>query len=351
MSIKGQWLLNFWYKPQLVAYLFYPFHLLMYLLVSIRNSLYKLSILKSSKVSVPVIVVGNISVGGTGKSPLVIHLAAELSAQGYQVGVLSRGYGGHSNTYPCDVLTSCKSSVVGDEPLMIKQRLTNISVVVDPNRVRGAEHLIKNHHCDLIICDDGLQHYALQRDIELVVVDGQRNLGNRLLMPFGPLREPMGRLCKVDAVVINNPTAASVLPIDASLVFAMKLLPASFVSLEQPEDSSIKEISIDEMRIKSEADEMDIHAVAAIGNPERFFNSLDELGFKTINHSFSDHHQFQPEDFQNMQGLIIMTEKDAVKCQSFASKTMWYMKVDAVVKQSIVEHCQKKLTDILQAQR
>ena len=258
----------------------------------------------------------------------------------------------HSEKYPYDVMTSSKPSVVGDESLMIKQRLNDIAVVVDPNRVRGAQHLIEHHQCDLIICDDGLQHYALQRDIELVVVDGERNLGNRLLMPFGPLREPITRLKTVDAVIINNPTTASVLPIDASGVFAMTFECSSFVSLKQSNDltiknKSIKVESINELLKQCEEEDADVHAVAAIGNPQRFFNSLNSLGFKTINHSFADHHQFHQEDFSKMRGTIIMTEKDAVKCQQFASDNMWYLKVDAVVKQSIVEYCQKRLTHIL----
>ena len=336
MAVKEKWLLKFWYRPQLIAYLLYPFHLLMYLLVSIRQLCYKRSLFKSTKVSVPVIVVGNITLGGTGKSPLVMHLAEGLSKLGYHVGILSRGYGGYSEHYPHEVLNTSTADIVGDEPLMIKQRLTDLTVVVDPNRVRGAQHLINQFQCDVIICDDGLQHYALERDIEFVVVDGQRNLGNRLLMPFGPLREPVSRLNAVEGVIINNPTTDSILPIDASLVFAMTLEPKEFVSL-----TGAKSLSIAELLKKAQGTA--IHGMAAIGNPERFFNTLSTLGFDVISHGYSDHHHFQEDDFNKMHGTIIMTEKDAVKCQQFATDDMWYLKAEASVKQSIVQHCHQLL--------
>ncbi|MFT5453277.1 MAG: tetraacyldisaccharide 4'-kinase, partial [Enterobacterales bacterium] len=183
-----QWLINFWYKPSNpVSYLLWPLHFILYLLVSLRKYLYVLGIFKTTKIAVPVIIVGNITVGGTGKSPLVIHLAESLSIAGFKVGVLSRGYGGNAKHYPLEVESTSSAVDVGDEPLMIKQRV-DVSVVVDPIRARGAEFLVEHCACDVILCDDGLQHYALQRDIEIVVIDGKRLLGNGLLMPLGPLR-------------------------------------------------------------------------------------------------------------------------------------------------------------------
>ncbi len=326
------WLQRFWYqKSHPLRYFFYPFHFILYLLVAVRRSLYKQCILSSHKANVPVIIVGNISVGGTGKSPVVIHLARQLSEAGYKVGILSRGYGGHSTQYPLIVESSSNTDAVGDEPLMIKLR-TNEIVVVDPVRSRGAEFLEKECHCNIIICDDGLQHYQLQRDMEIMVVDGNRKFGNGLLMPFGPLREPVSRASTVDAKVVNVNKGTYVDSFDKS--FSMTLSNVCFVSVKNN-----KKVEINDFPDFCKKYSDRICSVAGIGHPQRFFNQLDELGISSKNYTFDDHHKFVANDFLEMDGIVIMTEKDAVKCRNFATEAMWYLKVDADIKPSLSQHC------------
>jgi len=334
------WLLDFWYiRKHPLRYLFYPFHFLLLLLVKARQILYKIGLFQSHKISVPVIIVGNITVGGTGKSPLVIYLAEQLTLAGYKPGILSRGYGGNAGHYPLLVTSDSLPAVVGDEPVMLQQRNKAV-VVVDPQRARGANYLISEQGCDLIICDDGLQHYALQRDIEILVVDGQRNFGNGLLMPFGPLREPVSRAKDVDALVIN--TGSSLLHSELPEQFVMQLTSSCFVSLI--DDTKI--LDINDMLRQCNLDNAPIHAVAGIGNPFRFFEQLEKQGLSTVNHSFNDHHSYNVEDFNTMNGIIIMTEKDAVKCREFATDNMWYLKVNAEITPSIVQYCLSLLQNL-----
>ena len=279
--------------------------------------------LKAGKISVPVIIVGNITVGGTGKSPLVIHLYEQLKKAGYRIGILSRGYGAKANNYPASVEFSSNPAEVGDEPLMIKLR-TGATVVVDPIRARGAQFLVEKHDCDLIICDDGLQHYALERDIELVVIDGERKLGNRLLMPFGPLREPVSRMKQVDGIIINNNNST----LKAENSFAMNLISSQLICLNDKEKTFKVADFIKHCFDEETKQQCQINAIAAIGNPQRFFNHLTRSGFEISPHAFIDHHKFTTADFMDMEGIILMTEKDAVKCKDFATDNMWYLKVD-----------------------
>ena len=327
------WLVSNWYQPKTpLTYLFYPLHIILLLLVKSRKYFYNKGLLTSYKADVPVIIVGNITAGGTGKSPLVVHLARQMSEQGYRVGILSRGYGGKSASYPLEVEKQSSSLVVGDEPLMIKQRVDAV-VVVDPVRSRGAICLVENHNCDLIICDDGLQHYALQRDIEILVMDGERKFGNSLLMPFGPLREPASRVQEVDALVINNPVSIELEK--SPKQFSMTYENSRFISLI--DDDKIIEIA--DFISGFTNDNKQINVVAAIGNPQHFFKHLMALGINANNHEFDDHQQLLEDDFIDMKGLIIMTEKDAVKCRSFATDSMWYLKVDAEISPSISQYC------------
>ncbi|MCP3674732.1 MAG: tetraacyldisaccharide 4'-kinase [Gammaproteobacteria bacterium] len=326
------WLQRFWYqKSHPMRYFFYPFHLILYLLVAIRSLLYQKGIFSSHKANIPVIVVGNISVGGTGKSPVVISLAQQLSKAGYKIGILSRGYGGQSDKYPLNVEANSNARVVGDEPLMIKLR-TNEIVVVDPIRSRGAKFLENECHCNIIICDDGLQHYQLQRDIEILVVDGNRMFGNGLLMPFGPLREPLSRATSVDAKVININKDTSVE--NSGKSFRMTLSTACFVSVKGNKEMEVKDFL---GYCKLHTDQ--VYSVAGIGHPQRFFNQLDELGIYSKNFAFDDHHKYVENDFLEMNGIVLMTEKDAVKCRKFATDDMWYLKVDADITPSLSQHC------------
>jgi len=333
-------LVKFWYQDNHpLKYLFYPLHWLLVFVVRSRRYFYQQGLLNSQKIPVPVIVVGNITVGGTGKSPLVMHLAERLTMAEFRVGILSRGYGGKSLSYPLEVTNKSLSSEVGDEPLMIKLR-TDIDtvVVVDPRRCRGAQYLVDKYNCNLIICDDGLQHYALQRDIEILLIDGNRGFGNALLMPFGPLREPVSRAQQVDAVIVNG--ANKNLAIENTPPFAMSLKATYFVAL----NDSAKILEIAEFLNYCLENDEQLHAIAGIGNPQRFFDHLQELGLTTINHPFEDHYSFSVADLEALKGIAIMTEKDAVKCRLLATDKMWYLKVDADISPSISEYCLKLLT-------
>lgn len=312
-----RWLERQWYKnpSRLVVWLNYPLGYFFVALLSFRRFLYRIGILGSWRGPVPVIVVGNITVGGTGKTPLVIWLVKQLRASGYAPGIISRGYKGAARG-PKEVLDKDIASLVGDEPLLMA-RSTSCPVWIGKDRPAAARGLIKAHpECDVIISDDGLQHYALQRDFEIVVVDGARMYGNQFMLPFGPLREPLGRLNSVDAVVVNGSKLLK------AGEFQMRLSGDMFYSLTSPE----KTVQADYFYNKK------VHAVAGIGNPSRFFSYLRRLGLDVLEHRFPDHYQFQASDLQ-MPGadIILMTEKDAVKCLHFARDNVWVLPVEAEV--------------------
>ena len=297
-----------------MVWLNYPLGYLFVALLSFRRFLYRIGILGSWRGPVPVIVVGNITVGGTGKTPLVIWLVKQLRASGYAPGIISRGYKGAAKASK-EVLDS-DASVVGDEPLLMA-RLASCPVWVGKDRPAAAIGLIKAHpECDVIISDDGLQHYALQRDFEIVVVDGARMYGNQFMLPFGPLREPLSRLSSVDAVVLNGSESGK------ANEFSMRLAGDLFYLLSSPE----KTVQADYFYNKK------VHAVAGIGNPSRFFSYLRRLGLDVVEHRFPDHYQFQVSDLQ-MPGadIILMTEKDAVKCLHFTRDNVWVLPVEAQV--------------------
>jgi len=278
---------------------------------------------------VPLIVVGNITVGGVGKTPLVARLAQLLIAQGYRPGIISRGYGSQAPYYPFAVDASQSAKVCGDEPLMLARR-TGCPVVIAADRCAAARHLLANYDCNLLLSDDGLQHYALARDVEIAVVDGQRRLGNRLCLPAGPLREPVQRLTTVDFVVINGGEA---LPGVADSV-PMTLKPGDLVNL-----CTGQLLPAAGLVAQGEVD-----AVAGIGNPERFFSTLRSLGYHFRPHRFADHHAYRPQELSFNEELpVIMTEKDAVKCVAFAKQNYWYLKVDAHLPRSFDEALLAKL--------
>jgi tetraacyldisaccharide 4'-kinase len=281
---------------------------------------------KSVRVSVPVIVVGNISVGGTGKTPLVIWLAAALRAHGWNPGIVSRGYRG-SARMPQQALPDSDPHTVGDEAVLLARRC-NCRVWIGADRVAAGRALLQAHpDCNLLICDDGLQHYALGRDFELAVIDGARGFGNGMLLPAGPLREPRRRLDRVNAVVINGATlfARESLPYEVP-AFDMELAGSTFYNLLNPGDKAAPE------RFARER----VHAVAAIGNPQRFFEHLRDLGLSFAAHPFEDHHAFAAADLAFAgDDAVIMTEKDAVKCERFRSGNLWALQVDAVMEPAL----------------
>lgn len=303
-------LLESWRQPNLLTVLLWPLSLVYRLLFAIGAGLYRLRIFKRYKAPVPVLVVGNITVGGTGKSPLVIYLVELLRKVGYSPGVISRGYKSNAKTFPYSVKPDSPVNEAGDEPLMIVRR-TGVPLVIGPNRAASIQALLASHDIDIVISDDGLQHLALQRDIELCVVDESTQQNNFFLLPAGPYRESLGRLESVDFVIHHGGTEKG------------KLNMALKAGSPQPLD------------LDSVADfhaERGVHAVAGIGNPRRFFKTCRALGYEIVEHVFPDHHEYSVNDLKFESQLpVLMTEKDAVKCQKIAEAHHWYLPVDATL--------------------
>jgi tetraacyldisaccharide 4'-kinase len=295
----------------------YPLSLVFRIVVALRRFGFRASLIRSCRVRVPVIVVGNITVGGTGKTPLVIWLAGFLAREGFTPGIVSRGYGSWSDAAR-RVTRDSDASAVGDEPLLLAHR-TARPVWIGADRAAAAEALLRNDpDCDVVVSDDGLQHYALARDFEIAVIDGARGLGNRLMLPAGPLREAPSRLRSVDAVVVNGNDCPG---FTDSPSLAMKLEGREFHNLLNPGHT------VDAAHFHNRR----VHAVAGIGNPERFFDHLEALGLRFHAHAFPDHHPYTARDLAFPDAdAILMTEKDAVKCAAFAAETHWFLRVDAV---------------------
>jgi tetraacyldisaccharide 4'-kinase len=290
-------------------------------ITGLRRALYRAGILRSTRLTVPVIVIGNLSVGGTGKTPLTIALAEGLRERGYTPGVVSRGYGG-TQKLPLLLDASAEPSQVGDEPCLI--RTSGVPVAVGRNRPAAAKLLI-DAGCDIVIADDGLQHYALARDLEICVIDGVRRFGNGRLLPAGPLREPMSRLQKVDYRVCNG---GAVAPGD----IAMEL-----------HGGMARALVDDHVQPLADFAGQTVHAIAAIGNPARFFASLRAQGLQVIEHPFPDHHAFVPNDFPFDGKPVLMTEKDAVKCRTFAQAHWWSVPVRAVLPKAFFDDIDARL--------
>ncbi|HEB97741.1 MAG TPA: tetraacyldisaccharide 4'-kinase [Sedimenticola thiotaurini] len=293
----------------------------------LRRQAYAAGILRRQRLPVPVIVVGNISVGGVGKTPLVIWLVRHLRRQGWNPGVISRGYGGRAGDWPRPVGADSDPAAVGDEPVLIA-RAAGCPLWVGPDRPEAARRLLAESDVDLLVSDDGLQHYALERDLEIVVIDGGRRLGNRLCLPAGPLREPPGRLRRADLVVVNGPAA----PGEA----AMELIPTGLVQLADPRARS----GLEDFRGRR------VHAVAGIGHPQRFFRLLQRQGLEVIAHPFPDHHPYRPSDLAFDDGLpILMTGKDAVKCRPFADARCWSLEVELQPDAVFIERLNQRLQE------
>lgn len=275
---------------------------------ALRRMLYRIGLLRSVRLPVPVIVIGNLSVGGTGKTPLTMALAEGLSQRGYTPGVVSRGYGG-TQTLPLLLDAAPDPARVGDEPCLI--RASGVAVAVGRDRPAAAR-LLLDAGCDVVIADDGLQHYALARDLEICVIDGVRGFGNGRLLPAGPLREPMSRLQRVDYRVCNGGALAT-----NDIPMALH-------------GGNVRALLDGHTRPLADFAGQAVHAVAAIGNPARFFASLRAQGLEVIEHPFPDHHAFVASDLCFDDGKpILMTEKDAVKCRAFAQAHWWSVPVRA----------------------
>ena len=306
-----------WQTPNLLSTVLRPLSGVYGMAMALRKQAYQHALCKSYRAPVPVIVVGNITVGGTGKTPLVIYLIEQLRQRGYTPGVISRGYASKATAYPVWVSRDTPVSVAGDEATLIVKR-TGAPMVIGPNRQADIELLFANANSavDVIISDDGLQHLALQRDIEICLLDHTRQQSNQqtneYLLPAGPYRETKTRLASVDFVVHHR----SAMQLNHPPSFTMTLVP------QLPNSLLNQEVSFNPQG--------GVHAVAGIGNPQRFFNTCRAQGWQIEEHVFADHHQFVAEDihFGDTQ-MVVMTEKDAVKCFKFANKQHWYLPVDA----------------------
>ena len=332
-------LVKHWYSKQR-SFNYYLTHIVLLLfafvfsfLSYIRRTLYQFNVLKTQQLKVPVIVVGNISVGGTGKTPLVIWLVAQLKLAGYTPGIISRGFGAKHQSEVRAVYATSLASEVGDEPVLMAQR-THCPVFVSANRVLAGLALIQAHpKCDVLISDDGLQHYQLGRSVEIAVIDSERLFGNACLLPAGPLRESVARLKSVDIMVMNGvaPTKCALkntlskgLATQLTTQFNMQMQAGDFVNVAN------KHITASANDFKDKH----IKAVAGIGHPARFFQHLTELGLSFTSQAYPDHYAFKANDFDLINNdIVLMTEKDAVKCNGFThhrlAEQLWFLPVDA----------------------
>jgi tetraacyldisaccharide 4'-kinase len=303
-----------WYASGLWVWPLLPLSGLFCLAAAMRRRAYRRGWLRRVGFEVPVLVVGNIVVGGAGKTPLVAWLARFVAQAGWRLGIVSRGYGGSSTKWPRDVGPDSDPAEVGDEPVLLA-RLGPYPVVAAPDRAAAVRCLLGRYGCNVVICDDGLQHYRMERDLELVVLDGLRRLGNGHCLPAGPLREPPSRLREVGVVRICN----GGMPGPGEL--GMRLQPAAAWNLAAPKQRR---------SLSSFAGEH-VHAVAAIGHPERFFAMLEGAGVRICRHPYPDHHPFRASDLEFGDSFpVLMTEKDAVKCTRFASSRHWAVPIEAV---------------------
>ncbi|MDH4216549.1 MAG: tetraacyldisaccharide 4'-kinase [Gallionella sp.] len=369
------WLQNHWYRITPLHLILLPVSLVFRALVAFRRAAFRNQVFSSDRLLLPVIVVGNISVGGTGKTPLTLALAQQLVERGWHPLIVSRGYGGKTQR-PQQVSASSTAQQVGDEPLLMARR-DICPVWIGRDRAATAHAAMQAHpQCNIVLCDDGLQHYRLQRDVEVAVIDGARGFGNGLLLPAGPLREPVARLQTVDAVVVNvqarfplpNPlgettshstrlqeTAAKSLVIPQAgeganeslreLVFAggdvlpgqflMHLCGELFYNLLDPGQTA----AADQFHTTRN------HAVAGIGHPQRYFQHLEKIGISFTPHAFPDHHPYTTNDLAFADcDAILLTEKDAVKCTMFADARYWVLRVDAQIDPALIELILRKIT-------
>ena len=306
-------LVNAWYQGHPALFLLRPLEWLYRAVVQRKRQRFLAGQSPSYRAPVPVIVVGNITVGGTGKTPLILYLIEHCRARGLRVGVVSRGYGAQPPSVPWRVTAEQSAREAGDEPLLLVQR-SGVALMIDPDRARAVQALLSAEPLDLILCDDGLQHYRLARDLELVLIDAVRGLGNGRCLPAGPLREPQARLQSVDAVLFNGAS------VDSAEGFGFTLQPTALVNVASGERQSL------DLFAPGQA----VHAVAGIGNPQRFFRTLEALNWRPIAHAFADHATYSAASLDFSPSLpLLMTEKDAVKCRAFAQPDWWYLAVDA----------------------
>jgi tetraacyldisaccharide 4'-kinase len=317
---------NQYYKKSSWIYLLIPISIFFYIFSSLKKYLYKNGFLTTIKIKVPVLIIGNITLGGTGKTPLALNIIENFLKEGLKPALISRGYGARANNIK-EVFESSDVRAVGDEALLIKSK-SKIPVFIGKDRANVARILLKKYpETSIIISDDGLQHHRLERDYEIIVVDSQRQFGNGLIFPAGPLREGISRLKQVDAVVykgVNN----------NSNFYQMKYITKHFKNLLTNKKAILKDIK-----------DKKIVAITAIGNPESFFSTLEgyDLKFKKV--IFNDHYLFNKNDFIKYADYnIVMTEKDAIKCKKFATKNFWVLPLETKVDERLFQNILKKVT-------
>lgn len=323
----------YWYHANVFVWFLLPLSWLYCFVTYTRRALYQQNIKKSFAATAPVVVIGNIVVGGSGKTPLLIALCEYLQEKGYRPGVVSRGYGGDVAGVKSVLAADCASRV-GDEPLMIRLR-TQIPVVVGADRVAAVNYLLMNNACDIVLSDDGLQHYQMQRDLEIAVIDSSRKFGNGFCLPAGPLRERVSRLDDVDIVVYNGAVEADA---DACS-YDLKIVGVRKLNYAEGEAELVPLAAFADSKI---------HAVAGIGHPARFFAQLGEMITAVSEHAFPDHHVYTQDDFSGWhQDCIIMTEKDAVKCRHLNLKDAWVLLVKAELSEALERQLAEKLLPLL----
>lgn len=320
---------NIWYKKNSLYWFLIPISWIYYIIFYCKKLITCLFFKK--KFSIPIVVVGNITVGGVGKTPLVIALANECKVRGFNVGIISRGYLAKCKHFPMEVTQYNSAIEVGDEPLLLLQR-TSCPVVISPKRIDAIRFLIKKYQCNLIISDDGLQHYAVARTLELVVIDGIRFLGNGWCLPAGPLREPAYKLKTCDFVIMNY--GMPLLHVHKDFINQYEMFLSNYILINIKTGESI---SFDKIKQNT------IAAVAGLGNNERFFITLQKLGLIINKYSFPDHYAFTANDLQFTETIVIMTEKDAVKCRDFANINWFYLRIDAQLTHDFWQNFFKKL--------
>ncbi len=333
MLLSKEFIENIWYTKQPLGLLLIPLSWLYTIIIVLRRLCYQSGLIAVNQIDAPVIIVGNISVGGTGKTPLVIWLAEYFKNKGFKPGIVSRGYGGKLSGKTQQVRADSDPLLVGDEPVLIAKR-TSCPVAIAVQRREAAEELIEHCGCNLILCDDGMQHYSLGRDIEIAVIDGQRRFGNQLCLPAGPLREPISRLETVDFVVSKY--------IAGRHEYKMEYHYGDLVSLIDPTET----MPVSNLNGQS------VHAIAGIGNPDRYFSYLRNQKLNLIMHDFPDHHPFIADEVTFNDGLaVVMTEKDAVKCTAYATEQHWYLPITATLPESFTYRFDTLLKDIINGQK
>ena len=315
-STVYHWFHRVWYEGGTGYWVLLPLSALYWLIIKLRRLLYRSGVLRSKNVGVPVIIVGNITAGGTGKTPVSVWLARSLAERGFRPGIVSRGYGGSKSSSPMRVDAASDPSVVGDEPVLLAKR-SACPIAVDRDRVRAAEMLVEDG-VDLIISDDGLQHYRLKRSYEICVIDGARWLGNRFVLPAGPLRETAHRLSGVDQILVNGRLRDECETAKEQNAIEFELVASEVCRLNASLTRPIERFA-----------NMTVHGVAAIGNPARFFDLLRAQGMQVIEHAFPDHAIISSDSLNFDDDFnILMTEKDAVKMGRALSDRFWYVPVE-----------------------